>query len=415
MFLHASAPPTGACLLGACSAPPTQCLLSTFYLVLAQPFTGACSACSAPPTSACSALFTGACSDPKKSRPPPQHQRQTLVVLRQNVPPYTYGGLTGKKLWVWGGTKHNQAKSCKIMSCQNQVNVMSCEKPSVSKHTDNTNSIFQRKTVRNKLPSHTCTDPENVRPSKKNWARKKNGKLGETTTADHGGRARRRPGLHGGGWCRRAKPAARPGGLRAALARGRAADPGGPALLLPPGPAAAQQGLLQPAPRPRGAQRLPSSARSWARASSATSTTSTWSTTWRRSSVAGGAAGGTRARATSAGTGWSRWRSGSGNGPILQLLDKTYFLDPEGHWVVSRQAALRALAAGRAAAERGGGVRGLRRHAAPRLEAPWHLARVLRVAQRADARAELAGRPCGQLDPALKEHRTVRFLAFDGH
>ena len=22
-------------------------------------------------------------------------------------------------------------------------------------------------------------------------------------------------------------------------------------------------------------------------------------------------------------------------GPILQLLDETYFLDPEGHWVVS--------------------------------------------------------------------------------
>ena len=46
-------------------------------------------------------------------------------------------------------------------------------------------------------------------------------------------------------------------GLRAALARGRAADPGGPALLLSPGPAASQQGLrLQPAPYPRGAQRL---------------------------------------------------------------------------------------------------------------------------------------------------------------
>ena len=24
-------------------------------------------------------------------------------------------------------------------------------------------------------------------------------------------------------------------------------------------------------------------------------------------------------------------------GPILQLSDKTYFLDPEGHWVVSTQ------------------------------------------------------------------------------
>ena len=62
---------------------------------------------------------------------------------------------------------------------------------------------------------------ECARPSKKNWPRKKkNGKLGKTTTADHGGRGRRRPGSHGGGWCRRAKPAARTGGLRAALARG---------------------------------------------------------------------------------------------------------------------------------------------------------------------------------------------------
>ena len=126
-------------------------------------------------------------------------------------------------------------------------------------------------------------------------------------------------------------------------------------------------------------------------------------------------------------------------GPILQLFD------PEGHWVVSTQstryrnsrtevetllrqrmrglrsvsfpaalrggraaerlrgqAALRAPAAGRAAAaERGGGVRRLRRHAAPRLEAPRHLRRggerVLRVAQRPHARAELAGRPRGQL------------------
>ena len=78
------------------------------------------------------------------------------------------------------------------------------------------------------------------------------------------------------------------------------------------------------------------------------------------------------------------------------------------------QAALRAPAAGRAAAaERGGGVRGLRRHAAPRLEAPRHLrrggARVLRVAQRADARAELAGRPGGQLRPGAEgaPHRVL--------
>ena len=62
-------------------------------------------------------------------------------------------------------------------------------------------------------------------------------------------------------------------------------------------------------------------------------------------------------------------------------------------------------------------MRGLRCHAAPRLEAPRHLrrggARVLRVAQRADARAELAGL-VDSYDPALKERRTVCFLAFEG-
>ena len=127
-------------------------------------------------------------------------------------------------------------------------------------------------------------------------------------------------------------------------------------------------------------------------------------------------------------------------GPILQLSDETYFLDPEGHSVVSTQSThyrnsrtevetllrqrvrgLRSvnfqlpceedvlpsafedkpLCVPRQLAELLQlSVRGLRRHAAPRLEAPRHLrrggARVLRVAQRADARAELAG-PGGQL------------------
>ena len=49
----------------------------------------------------------------------------------------------------------------------------------------------------------------------------------------------------------------------------------------------------------------------------------------------------------------------------------------------------------------------------PRLEAPWHLlrqgARVLRVAQRPHARAELAGRPGGQLRPGAEgaPHRVL--------
>ena len=51
-------------------------------------------------------------------------------------------------------------------------------------------------------------------------------------------------------------------------------------------------------------------------------------------------------------------------------------------------------------------MRRLRRHAAPRLEAPRHLrrggARVLRVVQRPHARAELAGRPRGQLRPGAE-------------
>ena len=84
-------------------------------------------------------------------------------------------------------------------------------------------------------------EPRRVQPTKKWPRKKKNGKLGKTTTTDRGGRGRRRPGSHGGGWSRRAELAARTGGLRAALARGRAADPGGPALLLSPGPAASQQ------------------------------------------------------------------------------------------------------------------------------------------------------------------------------
>ena len=57
-------------------------------------------------------------------------------------------------------------------------------------------------------------------------------------------------------------------------------------------------------------------------------------------------------------------------------------------------------------------MRRLRRHAAPRLEAPRHLrrggARVLRVAQRPHARAELAGRPRGQLRPGAEApHRVL--------
>ena len=50
---------------------------------------------------------------------------------------------------------------------------------------------------------------------------------------------------------------------------------------------------------------------------------------------------------------------------------------------------------------------------APRLEASRHLRRG--GAQRADACAELEGDLVDSYDPALKEHRTMCFLAFDGH
>ena len=317
--------------------------------------------------------------------------------------------------------------------------------------------------------------------------------MGETTTADHGGRGRRRPGSHGGGWCRRAEPAARPGGLRAALARGRAADPCGPALLLPPGPAASQQGLrLQPAPHPRGAQRLhPAAQRAEeARALPAgrrapadqagqgllprqvlrvpgpragdhpgqAAQRAERRRGLRAQGLAAGERAGRRHEAPGAPHGGAGGAAGQAAGgglagpgrPHPAALGRDLLPRPRGalggqhpeHALqelqdrggdapaparegpeerelpaalrggraaerLRGQAAVRAPAAGRAAAaERGGGVRGLRRHAAPRLEAPRHLrrggARVLRVAQRPDARAELAGRPGGQLRPGAE-------------
>ena len=72
---------------------------------------------------------------------------------------------------------------------------------------------------------------------------------------DHGGRGRRRPGSHGGGWCRRAEPA-RPGAY-ALLSRadGQLTRAGQRycSHLACGRPARTR---LQPAPHPRGAQRL---------------------------------------------------------------------------------------------------------------------------------------------------------------
>ena len=96
-------------------------------------------------------------------------------------------------------------------------------------------------------PAITGTDPENARPGKKNWPRKKKWQVGR----DNDSRLRRprtaAPGLARG----RMVPScstcgATWGPTRCSRAR---ADPGGPTLL-PPGAAAPEQGLrLQPAPQ----------------------------------------------------------------------------------------------------------------------------------------------------------------------
>ena len=147
-------------------------------------------------------------------------------------------------------------------------------------------------------------------------------------------------------------------------------------------------------------------------------------------------------------------------GPILQLSDETYYLDPEGRWVVSTQSThyrnsrtevetllrqrmqgLRSVSFQRPARRTCWPVpswtsrsawpgslrsccslasrrsRGLRHHALPRLAEPGRLGRggpaVLRLARRPYAVPE--GDVVDSYDPALKRHRTVCFLCFNGH
>ena len=131
-------------------------------------------------------------------------------------------------------------------------------------------------------------------------------------------------------------------------------------------------------------------------------------------------------------------------GPILQLSDETHFLDPEGHWVVSTQSTRQELQnqGGDAPAPRmrglrsvsfqlpceedvlqsasrtsrsacPGAVRRLRRHAMRRdwrrLGLSAEEVREFCVAQRANARAKLAGQPRGQLQPGAEgaPHRVL--------
>ena len=127
-----------------------------------------------------------------------------------------------KNFGVWGAhAKHNQAM-------QHHAKI-------ISRHA----KIVQNE-LGNRVKSYSPRPygrygRECAAEQKKLAPQKKNGKLGETTTADYGGRGRRRPGLHGGGWCRCAALRRGPGPTRSCA--GRAADPGGH------GPAAFQQGL----------------------------------------------------------------------------------------------------------------------------------------------------------------------------
>ena len=136
-------------------------------------------------------------------------------------------------------------------------------------------------------------------------------------------------------------------------------------------------------------------------------------------------------------------------GPILQLSDETYFLDPEGHWVVSTQSTHYRNSRTEVETLLRQRMRGLRSVSfqlpceedvlpsafedkplcVPRqlaellqlsveevcadfdamLRHDWASPPVLRVAQRPDARAELAGRPGGQLRPGAEgaPHRVL--------
>ena len=141
-------------LPSACLAPPARCLLSTPYRCLLTFFR--CLLSTSYPVLAQHLLLALAqrclrvlVQHPKKNPAPTPPQRQTLVVLCQDLSPHTYGGLTGneKKL-----VKHNQSKLCKIM--QNHV------MPKSSKCKTSTPGViafFQRKTVRKRLFSPGLT------------------------------------------------------------------------------------------------------------------------------------------------------------------------------------------------------------------------------------------------------------------
>ena len=114
-------------LLSACSAPPTRCLLSTSYSVLAQHLL--LGACSAPPTSACSALFTGACSAPQKiPPPPPQHRSASPGCSTSHVRRPDREKTSGLGGYMPSAIKQKHAKSCHA-----KIKQMSCHAKNVQK------------------------------------------------------------------------------------------------------------------------------------------------------------------------------------------------------------------------------------------------------------------------------------------
>ena len=122
-------------------------------------------------------------------------------------------------------------------------------------------------------------------------------------------------------------------------------------------------------------------------------------------------------------------------GHVLQLSDETYFLDPEGHWVVSTQSTrYRGRAAERlrgkplcvprqlaellqlSVEEVCADFDAMLRHDWRRLGISAEEVREFCVWRNAPMRVlSSQGDLVDSYDPALKEHRTVCFLAFDGH
>ena len=384
-------------------------------------------------------------------------------------------------------------KQCKTMqnSCHAMRKIVQNEILLQAVHTCTpcSNSIFSAQNrVKSSRPYVHVSG--RMRQPKKNWARKKRmaswaRQRQQITEAADGG-ARARTGADGA--------------VVLNLRRGRAAL-GRQLRALPPGPAASQQGLrLQPAPHPRGAQRL-------LRNGQKKLVRSLQGGEHRLTKLGKGFFRDKyyeylvhvpviiRGRRRNAGAGYERrdWlpvnelggatrhpahlteeqvaqrvrqqveASLDPGGPILQLSDETYFLDLEGHWVVSTQSTRYRNSRTEVETLLRQRMRGLRsvsfqlpceEDVLPSafedkpLCVPRQLAELLQLSveevcadfdamlrhdwRRLGISAEEVREFCvwrnapmrvlssqGDLvdsyDPALKEHRTVCFLAFDGH